>query len=336
MQMYLKLCALLGISCVASSSAAEKASAFPAPFNTEDPSHHLTPANEALLKIKAPPGFNATLFAAEPDVQNPIAITTDDRGRLWVAENYTYVESGFEMRLRDRIVVLEDTQHTGHFDKRTVFWDAGQKLTSIEPGFGGVYVLCAPRLLFIPDRDGDLVPDGEPEVLLDGWEDNEVHHNIVNGLRWGPDGWLYGRHGIQGTSHVGAPGTPASERQQLNCGIWRYHPTRRTFEIVCQGTTNPWGLDWNDVGEAFFINTVIGHLFHVIPGAHYKRMYGEDFDSHVYQLIDQHADHYHWDTGSSWQKSRGTEGKAGDLGGGHAHSGLMIYLGDNWPERYRD
>jgi len=92
-------------------------------------------------------------------------------------------------------------------------------------------------------------------------------------------------------------------------------------------------MDWNDVGEAFFINTVIGHLFHVIPGAHYKRMYGEDFDPHVYQPIDQHADHYHWDTGSTWEKSRGPEGKAGDLGGGHAHSGCMIYLGDNWPDQ---
>ena len=169
---------------------------FPIPFNTEDTNHILTPPMQSLAKIKAPAGFDVTLFAAEPDVQNPIAITTDDRGRLWVAENYTYAEHGFEMSLRDRIIVLEDTHHTGHFDKRTVFWDGAQKLTSIEVGFGGVWALCAPRLLFIPDRDGDLVPDSEPEVLLDGWEDQEVHHNIVNGLRWGRDGWLYRRQEI--------------------------------------------------------------------------------------------------------------------------------------------
>jgi len=220
---HFNLGALLGLLLIGlgQSSAAEKISIFPAPFNTGDTNLHPTSASDAVAKIKAPPGFNATLVAAEPDVQNPISIAMDDRGRLWIAENYTYSEYSFEPRLRDRIVVLEDTQHNGHFDKRTVFWDGGQKLTSVEPGFGGVYVLCAPRLLFIPDRDGDLVPDGEPEVLLDGWEENEVHHNIVNGLRWGPDGWLYGRHGIQGTSHVGKPGTPAAERQQLNCGIWR-------------------------------------------------------------------------------------------------------------------
>jgi len=309
---------------------------FPAPFNTENPKNLLTSPADALAKIKAPPGFKVSLLASEPEVQNPIAITTDERGRLWVAENYTYAESGvsFELRLRDRILVFEDTKHNGHFDKRTVFWDGAQRLTSIEVGFGGVWALCSPRLVFIPDRNGDLIPDGPPEVLLDGWNDFEVQHNIVNGLKWGPDGWLYGRHGISANSLVGKPGTPAAQRQNLNCCIWRFHPTRKVFEVVCQGTTNPWGMDWNEVGEAFFINTVIGHLWEVIPGAHYKRMYGEDFNPHVYQLIDQHADHVHWDSKTKWQDSRG--GVANDFGGGHAHVGLMVYQGGNWPERYRN
>src|SRR5205814_4134800 len=83
-------------------------------------------------------------------------------------------------------------------------------------------------------------------------------------------------------------------------------------------------------------NTIIGHLWHVIPGAHFKRMYGEDLNPRVYELIDQHADHYHWERSAGWKDSRGTEGKANDLGGGHAHVGLMIYQGDNWPERYRN
>ena len=313
-----------------------RAGDFPTPFNTENPKNVLTSPADALAKIQAPQGFKVSLLASEPEVQNPIAITTDERGRLWVAENYTYAESGisFDLRLRDRIVVLEDTKHNGHFDKRTVFWDGAQRLTSIEAGFGGVWALCSPRLVFIPDRNGDLVPDGPPEVVLDGWNDFEVQHNIVNGLKWGPDGWLYGRHGIQANSLVGKPGTPAAQRQKLNCCIWRFHPTRKVFEVVCQGTTNPWGMDWNEVGEAFFINTVIGHLWQVIPGAHYKRMYGEDFDPHVYELIDQHADHYHWDSKTKWTDSRG--GVANDFGGGHAHVGLMIYQGSNWPEWYRN
>ena len=311
---------------------------FATPYNTKDPSFVLTPPAEALAKIKAPPGFKVSLFAAEPDVQNPIAMTFDGRGRLWVAENYTYGEDPMrsEARLRDRIVVFEDTRHTGQFDKRTVFWEDGQNLTSLAVGFGGVWALCAPKLLFIPVHDGELRPTGPPEVVLDGWNDFEVGHNMVNGLKWGPDGWLYGRHGIQANSLVGKPGTPAAERIKLNCCIWRYHPTRKVFEVVCQGTTNPWGMDWNEYGDAFFDNCVIGHLWQVIPGAHFKRMYGEDFDPHTYELLDQCADHYHWDRRLKWSASRGNEGGANAFGGGHAHVGLMIYQGDNWPEQYRN
>ncbi len=311
---------------------------FPAIFNTQDPKAVPLSPVEAAKLMKAPPGFNVSLFAGEPDVQQPIGITTDGRGRLWVAENYTYAEArvNFDLRLRDRIVILEDSRHTGHFDKRTVFWDKGQRLTSVAVGFGGVWALCAPQLLFIPDKNGDDVPDGPPVVVLDGWNDDSVRHNIVNGLFWGPDGWLYGRHGILATSHVGRPGAPASERTAINAGVWRYHPTRKIFEVVAQGTTNPWGFDYNEEGEMFFINTVIGHLWHLIPGAHYKRMYGDDFDLHTYGLIDHHADHYHFDTGKGWTASRNAAGGSDPLGGGHAHSGLMFYQGDNWPARFHN
>jgi putative membrane-bound dehydrogenase-like protein len=325
----------LGIVLIAAISA--NADDFPPIFNTEKSTDKFLSPEEAVKKISLPPGFKATLFAGEPDVQQPIAITTDDRGRLWVAENYTYSEneSSFDKKLRDRVVILEDINGDGHFDKRTVFWDKGQKLTSVEIGFGGAWVLCAPQLLFIPDRNGDDIPDGDEEVVLDGWNDMQIHHNIVNGLKWGPDGWLYGRHGILATSFVGQPGTPKDQRTQINCGIWRYHPTRKVFEVVASGTTNPWGMDFDEYGEGFFINTVIGHLFHLIPGAHYKRMYGEDLTPHTYELIDQHADHYHWDTGKKWTETRDNTGSNDTLGGGHAHSGLMIYLGDNWPDKYR-
>ncbi len=311
---------------------------FPTPYNTEKSTKVPLTPEDAVKRIALPPGFKATLFAGEPNVQQPIAMTTDSRGRLWVVENYTYMEGGrgFENKLRDRIIILEDTNHDGRFDKRTVFWDQGQRVTSVACGFGGVWVLAAPNLLFIPDRNGDDVPDGEPEIILNGWEGDNAHHTIVNGLKWGPDGWLYGRHGILATSKVGRPGAPDSERIPINAGIWRYHPTRKVFEAVAHGTTNPWGMDWTDMGEPFFINTVIGHLWHVIPGAHYRRMFGEDFDRHTYELIDQHADHYHWDTGQAWQESRSARGLNDILGGGHAHTGLMFYLGNNWPARYRD
>jgi putative membrane-bound dehydrogenase-like protein len=309
---------------------------FPKPFNTgNDVGKKPMPASEAVKLIEMPPGFKATVFASEPEVQNPIASCWDSRGRLWVAENYTYADSktNFDKTLRDRILIFEDTDHDGKADKRTVFYDGLQNLTSIELGYGGVYATAAPRLVFIPDKNGDDKPDGEPETLLDGFDAWSVRHNFVNGLKWGPDGWLWGRHGIQATSKVGAPGTPDAERVKINCCIWRYHPVRKTFEVVCWGGTNSWGHDWTAEGEGFFINTVIGHLYHIIPGAHYERMYGQDLNPHIYQLLPQTADHYHFDVSKGWGNSR--DGKANDLGGGHAHSGCMIYLGENWPEQYR-
>jgi hypothetical protein len=71
----------------------------------------------------------------------------------------------------------------------------------------------------------------------------------------------------------------------MNVGVWRYHPTRHVVEVVTQGTTNPWGMDWNEYGELFHINTVIGHLWHAIPGVHVRRMYGEDRQPHIYHVI---------------------------------------------------
>src|SRR5690348_15824344 len=113
--------------------AAEK-TPFPATPNTQDAKDVLSTPAEALASFKVPEGFHVSLFAAEPDVQQPISLTTDERGRLWVAETYTYAEGRirFEKDLRDRIVILEDVDGDGKFDKRTVFWDQAQKLTSVE------------------------------------------------------------------------------------------------------------------------------------------------------------------------------------------------------------
>ena len=328
---------------------------FPKPFNTgTDVGKMPMPATEAVKKIRMPDGFKATLFASEPEVQNPIACAWDSRGRLWVAENYSYADAatGFDKNLRDRILIFEDTDNDGKADKRTVFADNLHNLTSIELGYGGVFATAAPYLLWIPDRDGDDKPDAlldkvdastaatksilpgtSYEILLDGWATGGVRHNFVNGLKWGPDGWLYGRHGILLTSKVGRPGTPDAERLPVNVGIWRFHPVRHLVEMVTYGGTNPWGLDWNEEGEGFFTNTVTGHLYHMIPGAHYERMYGEDANPYIYQLLPQTADHYHYDRSKSWTASR--DGAANSLGGGHAHVGCMIYHGENWPAQYR-
>ncbi|RYD33122.1 MAG: dehydrogenase, partial [Verrucomicrobiaceae bacterium] len=327
------------ILCLSALTAFVSAQQATEPFDTEKSTSIPLPPARAAADWKLPPGFRASVFAAEPEVRQPIAMCLDDRGRLWVAESFMYAGSiggYFEKKLRDRIVIFEDTDHDGVHDKRTVFAEGLERLTSIEVGLGGVWALTLPELVFIPDKNRDDIPDGPAVPLLDGFDIRNARHTMANGLRWGPDGWLYGRQGILGHSLMGKPGAPPESRAKMNVGIWRYHPTRQTVEVVAEGTTNPWGMDWDEHGELFFINTVIGHLWHVIPGAHYKRMFGDDYNPHIFGQIDQHADHVHWDTAEKWNEIRaGMSAESSSAGGGHAHTGLMIYLGDNWPDEYR-
>lgn len=291
------------------------------------------PAAEAARTMVVPDGFQVTLFAGEPAVQQPVSFAIDDRGRLWVAEAYNYPNHG--TKAGDRIIILEDTDGDGQHDKRTVFYDKLNYVTGIEVGFGGAWVMSPPNFYFIPDHDGDDVPDGEPKVLLDGFGNHANAHNLSNGFAWGPDGWLYGTHGRTNWSLMGKPGTPQKERVRFDGGVWRYHPVRHVWEPYADGTTNPWGIDWNDYGEAFITNCVNPHLFHVIYGAHFEPWRNRASSQYAYQRIDTIADHLHFI--GAWNVRDGLNSTAeDDAGGGHAHCGTMVYLGDNWPEKYRN
>jgi putative membrane-bound dehydrogenase-like protein len=290
---------------------------------------------QAAARMKVAEGFHVTQFAAEPHLAKPIAMTTDDRGRLWVIESRCYPHWRTNGSAgNDRILIFEDRAGSGHFDSCKVFWDRGTNLSGLAVGFGGVWLCATPHLLFIPVRPGEDKPAGPPVVVLDGW-DLRAKHNVFNTLVWGPDGWLYGCNGILSNSHIGRPGTPEAQRVFMNCGVWRYHPVLKRVEAFAWGTTNPWGLDFDDRGEMFITNCVIKHLFHVIPGAHYQRMFGQDVNPYCYGLIEGCADHLHW-AGGDWTSSRGGQGAHSESGGGHAHAGCMVYLGDNWPDSYRN
>ncbi len=295
------------------------------------PGGKVVPPQEALSKIKVPEGFKVTLFAAEPDIVQPIATAIDDRGRLWVAQCISYPK--WAEKGNDSILIFEDTNKDGKFDKRTVFVDDLNYLTGLQIATDGIYVSSAPNLLYYEDKNRDDKPDGPPKILLDGWTHKGVH-NVVCMLTWGPEGWLYGGHGITASSYVGKPGTPQEARTAVNCGLWRYHPKKELFEYYAEGTCNPWGIDYNAVGHIFFSSSVVPHLWHGIQGAHYERMFGHDFNPYVYKQLHEITDHLHW-AGGEWTSSRGAKGAHGEAGGGHSHCGLMIYQGDGFPAEYR-
>jgi putative membrane-bound dehydrogenase-like protein len=291
---------------------------------------------DAAKAMTVPDGFSVTLFAGEPDVHQPIAFTTDHRGRLWVVEAYTYPRRNPhpgpvlpDPKLGDKIVIFEDADGDGKFDKRTVFMEGLNLVSGIEVGFGGVWVGAAPYLLFIPDKDGDDTPDGDPQILLDGWGYQDTHETL-NSFIWGPDGWLYGCHGVFTHSNVGKPGDPAEKRQRINAGIWRYHPTRHVFEVFAHGTSNPWGLDYNANGDWFIEACVIPHMWHIIQGGRYHRQAGSHFNPYTYADIQTIAVHRHY-VGAN---PHGGNNRSDSAGGGHAHAGLLCYQGSTWPKEY--
>lgn len=298
--------------------------------------------DEAAKNMLVPDGFHVDLIASEPDLTQPIAMCFDAKGRIWVVEGHTYPQKAPAGQGKDRIIVLEDADGDGSFETKKTFAEGINLASGIEVGFGGVWVGAAPELLFYPDADHDCVPDAEPTVLLDGWHYEDTHETL-NSFTWGPDGWLYGCHGVFTHSVVGKPGTPEDQRQRINAGIWRYHPTRHEFEVYAHGTSNPWGLDYDENGEWFVEACVIPHLFHIVQGARYQRQAGQHFNKYTYDDIKTIADHAHY-VGSIrdhafWGDNHTTRPAAqlntSQLGGGHAHCGFAFYNGDVFPPQYR-
>ena len=313
---------------------------------------------EALKALQLPGGFKAELIASEPDLVQPIAFTFDERGRIWVVEGNSYPKPREVGAGQDRIKILEDKDGDGVFETKKIFCEGLNLVSGIELGFGGVWVGAAPYLMFIPDKDHDDKPDvldrtSPPSnlvpglkfdaiALLDGWGSQDTHETL-NSFIWGPDGWLYGCHGVFTHSKVGKPGTPDDQRKPINAGIWRYHPVRHEFEIFAEGTSNPWGLDYDKHGEFFVTACVIPHLYHIVPGGRYQRQAGQHFNPYTYDDIKTIADHAHY-AGSArpdvaFDKTTGA-GIVNDdtnaLGGGHAHCGLAIYQSSLFPPTYRN
>jgi putative membrane-bound dehydrogenase-like protein len=287
---------------------------------------------EAVSRMSLPPGFKATLFAGEPDIVQPVAFAIDDRGRLWVVEGNTYPIRAKEGEGQDKIIVFEDTNGDGKFDKRTVFMDHMNLVSGIELGFGGVWIGAAPYFMFIPVTDWDNPkPAGKPEILLDGWAYDDTHE-VLNTFTWGPDGWLYGCHGVFEPSRIGKPGTPEEQRLRMNCGVWRYHPTKHIFERFAEGTSNPWGIDFDANGQCITEGCVIPHLWHMIQGGHFQRQAGSHFNPYVFDDIKTIADHVHW---AGDRGPHAGNGRSAAAGGGHAHAGLLVYQGDNFPAEWR-
>ena len=268
------------------------------------PGPALSPA-EAVAKMKLPPGFVVDVVAAEPDVVNPVAMTFDDRGRIWITESLEYPrrEPG---KGRDRVKVLEDTNGDGKVDKTSIFAEGLNIPSGIAIGHGGVWVANAPDLLFLQDTNNDGKAD-KTEVIVTGFGRDDTHE-LPNSLTWGPDGWLYGWNGVFNPSHIEYRG----KKFDFTCAIFRVHPVTRDFELFCEGTSNPWGIAVNAEGELFASACVIDHLWHLTQTGYYHRQ-GGPYPPFTWK-IESIVDHLH-------QK--------------RAYCGITFFDGANFPAEYR-
>ncbi len=242
---------------------------------TKLPGPPLSPA-EAIKKMTVPEGFSVELVVSEPDLVNPVAMTFDEQGRVWVTESLEYPRSS-PGQGRDRVKVLEDTDSDGTIDKTTIFADGLNIPSGIAVGFGGVWVANAPDILFLEDTDGDLKADRR-EVVVTGFGRADTHE-LPNSLTWGPDGFLYGLNGVFNHSHVKYPPSSPHAKDHpegfpFTCALFRINPRTREFQVFAEGTSNPWGIAWDPEGSAFLSACVIDHLWHITESGYYHRQGG--------------------------------------------------------------
>src|SRR5206468_3218361 len=196
-------------------------------------------------RMTVTPGFKIELFASEPDIVNPVAMTFDERGRIWITESLEYPRQSAGPG-RDRVKILEDTDGDGRADKFTVFADGLNIPSGIAVGYGGVWVANSPDILFYPDADRDGKPDGQPQVVVTGFGRSDTHE-LPNSLTWGPDGYLYGLNGVFNQSRVKQDG----KEFNFTCAMFRINPRTREFQIFAEGTSNPWCIAYDGERSAF-------------------------------------------------------------------------------------
>ncbi|MGI8965244.1 MAG: PVC-type heme-binding CxxCH protein, partial [Limisphaerales bacterium] len=289
---------------------------------------------EAVKKMKVPDGFKLTLVASEPMIAQPVCIEFDDLDRLWVIQYLQYPNPAGLKRVKvdrfsrtvydkipeppprgpkgaDRITILSDFDNNDHPRKAKDFVTGLNLASGLAFGHGGVFVLQVPYLLFYPDKNGDDIPDSDPQVLLTGFGMEDAH-SVANSLTWGPDGWLYGCQGSTVTANI-----RGIEFQQ---GIWRYHPVSKRFELFCEGGGNSWGLDFDKDGNIIYSTNFGGYrALHAAQGGYFWKQFGKHGALHnpyAYGFIDHMPNE--------------------NFVGGHVTVSGIIYQSDTFPEKFRD
>lgn len=224
---------------------------------------------ESMKHLALLPGFEARLFAAEPEITKPICMQWDARGRLWIAESLDYPNQMQPMgEGHDRIKICEDTDGDGRADKFTIFAD---KL-SIPTGFtfykNGIIVVHSGLTEYLQDTDGDSKADVRT-ILFKGWGTQDTHAGPSN-LRYGFDNWIWGTVGYSGFE-----GTIGGKHMRFGQGIYRFKPDGSALEFVRSSNNNTWGLGISE-DNIIFGSTANNNasMYMPIPNRYYEAVRG--------------------------------------------------------------
>jgi putative membrane-bound dehydrogenase-like protein len=235
-----------------------------------DGSKPLAPT-EALKSFAMREGLAIDLVAAEPAVTQPLYMSFDSRGRLWVTQ---YIQYQFPAGLKvisydhhlraqfdkvpeppprgpkgaDKITVFEDKDGDGRYETHRDVITGLNIATAAVKGGGGIWVLNPPYLLFYPDANDDDVPDSDPKVCLSGFGLEDTH-SVANSLQLGPDGWVYGAVGSTTTGNISSRVTKNVKFEGQH--IWRYHPKTEVFEVFAEGGGNTFSSEIDAQGRVF-------------------------------------------------------------------------------------
>ncbi len=249
----------------------------------------------------------------EPIIGQPLFMSFDERGRMWVAQYRQYpYPAGLKVLSRnkyyrmefdrmpppppnhfpgnDRITIHEDTNGDGKYDEHKVFAGDLNIATSVVKGRGGMWVLNPPYLMFYPDKNNDDIPDADPQVKLRGFGISDTH-SAPNSLQWGPDGWLYMVQGSNVVSHLKNSDDPKAK--SIYCegpGIWRYHPETERYELFAEGGGNAFGLEVDADGRVYSGHNGGGTRgFYYVQGGYYEkgteRKYGDVSNPYAFGLL---------------------------------------------------
>ena len=250
---------------------------------TNEERYGIENAKKAMANFTTPAGLKASLFAAEPMIQNPTNIDIDHHGRVWATECVNYRKY---MDLRpegDRVVILEDTNGDGLADKEITFYQSPE-LTNplgicVIPGPGGgkkgqrVIVSAAPNVWLLTDTNGTDHADKAQVLFKIGGVWNYDHQ--VHAFSFGPDGKFYFNAGNSITeltwpdgkivkdivgNEITNKGTPYRQGMVFRCDIdlergvasnveTLGHNFRNNYEVAVDSFGAMWQSDNDDDGN---------------------------------------------------------------------------------------